>query len=771
MTNRVLPHISATSLDGPAYVFSGPDGASCRVTGIASDTARVELLTQPFEDWARAVPAADVVPARTVTHHADGVRLAWGPLGLEISRAPFWLRWSIDGRPLASDHPHLAYTLRQGWIRHTMTRALEDIYFGLGEVSGDLNHHYRRYRLEPTDACGYDAGWSDPLYKHWPLYLTRTPSGSYFALLYDVPCRIVVDFGAEIHHYYGPFRYAEMQAGGFEYYIVCAEALPALVGRVTDLIGRPELPPRWSLGYLHSGMAYADDADPEAALVRFAERCRDEGIPCDGIQLGSGYTLRDGKRYVFNWNRDRIPHPERFIRQFTSRGLHVVANVKPALLTDHPDYARLAAEGGFLRDAGGAPKREGFWDGDASWPDFTQPAVRAWWKAGLTSELLAFGVEGVWNDNNEYAVGDAYAADRRPAHAALQMRWMAQASHEALREWAPDARPFVISRSASIGVQRYAQTWSGDNTTSWRTLRYNLPMGLGLALSGFAATTHDAGGFFGDAPTPELFVRWIQQAIFHPRFYMNSWKTPPTEPWMYPEVFAFVREAIRLRYRLRPYLYGLFVEHTRTGVPIHRPLVYAFPDDARCLEESSAFLLGPSLLVPGVFEPGVRRARMYLPGSAGWYSFDQVRYFAAGDREVPLPLERPPVLARAGSLVPLGGAAAPAPDETSERREMRVFPYVGRGVAEHVLYEDDGTSMQYTRGGYSELRVRMTCEEARIVLGIAFGHVGYPLPYREITFRLPPGEGRPAVLEGALEMRDAGIHGEGWHYVTAAILR
>ncbi len=652
-----------------------------------------------------------------------------------------------------------------------MTRALRDVYFGLGEVSGGLNHHHRRYRLEPTDACGYDAEWSDPLYKHWPLYLTRTPHGSCFALLYDVPCRMVVDFGAEIHHYHGPFRYAEMQAGGLEYYLISADTLPALVGRITDLIGRPELPPRWSLGYLHSGMAYADDADPEAALVRFAERCRAEGLPCDGIQLGSGYTLRDGKRYVFSWNRDRIPDPGRFIEQLTSRRLHVVANIKPALLTDHPDYARLAAQGGFVRDAAGGAVREGFWDGDASWPDFTQPAVRAWWKAGVTSQLLAQGIEGVWNDNNEYAVGDAFTADGQPAHASIQMRLMAQASYEALREWAPEARPFLITRSASIGTQRFAQTWSGDNSTSWHTLRYNLPMGLGLALSGFAATTHDAGGFFGDAPTPELFLRWIQQLIFHPRFYMNSWKTPPTEPWMYPEVFPFVREAIRLRYRLLPYLYSLFVEHSRTGAPIHRPLAYAFPDDPRCLEESGVFMLGPSLLIPGVFEPGTRKARVYLPGTEGWYDFEQTRYCAPGDQDVALPLEHPTVLALAGSLIPLGDAVAVGRERAGERREVRVFPHVGSGTAEAVLYEDDGTSIEYTRGGYTELRFRATCDQARVVLGLTLAHDGYALPYERITFRLPAGEGRRVELDGTLTRAGDGIHPDGWRYVTATIQR
>ena len=147
MTDRVLPEVSATALDGPTYIFAGPDSAACHVTGIARDTVRVRLTTSPIDDWARAVAAPEPLPAAEVTAQGKTVRLAWDALGLEISLAPFWLRWSMDGQPLTSDHPHLAYTVRDGWIRHTMTRALRDVYFGLGEVSGDLNHHHRRYRL------------------------------------------------------------------------------------------------------------------------------------------------------------------------------------------------------------------------------------------------------------------------------------------------------------------------------------------------------------------------------------------------------------------------------------------------------------------------------------------------------------------------------------------------------------------------------------------------------------------------------------------------
>ena len=144
----------------------------------------------------------------------------------------------------------------------------------------------------------------------------------------------------------------------------------------------------------------------------------------------------------------------------------------------------------------------------------------------------------------------------------LQTLLMGRCSFEALVQRRPDERPFVLSRAGSPGIQRYAQTWTGDNATSWETLRWNIPMGLGLSLSGLGNMGHDVGGFAGPKPDPELFVRWVQNGIFHPRFTIHSYNDDGTanEPWMHPEALPLVREALRFRYRLIPYLYSLAVE-------------------------------------------------------------------------------------------------------------------------------------------------------------------------------------------------------------------
>jgi alpha-glucosidase len=173
---------------------------------------------------------------------------------------------------------------------------------------------------------------------------------------------------------------------------------------------------------------------------------------------------------------------------------------------------------------------------------------------------------------------------------------MMRASRDVQKEQVPDRRPFLVSRSGGVGMHRYVQTWSGDNSTSWETLKYNLKMGLGLALSGVSNTGHDIGGFSGPAPDPELFIRWVQFGLFMPRFTIHSWNDDGSvnEPWMHPQTTPFVRDLIKLRYRLIPYLYYLLWRYHDAYEPLVRPTFFDFPDDPQCWREGDEMMVGHS---------------------------------------------------------------------------------------------------------------------------------------------------------------------------------
>jgi alpha-glucosidase len=333
----------------------------------------------------------------------------------------------------------------------------------------------------------------------------------------------------------------------------------------------------------------------------------------------------------------------------------------------------------------------------------------------------------------------------------LQALLMTRATAEAQARRTPQERAFTITRAGPPGIQRYAQTWSGDNTTSWHTLRWNIRMGLTMSLSGMFNVGHDIGGFAGPTPDPELLLRWVQAGLFSPRFIMNSWKADgrTNTPWLHPGVLAPIRDAIRLRYRLIPYLYSLFRRASVDGEPILRPLFYDFPADDSAFEDTDAFMVGPSMLVAPVVEPGARRKRVYLPrGPRAWVDFWSGRRHAAGNEiVVDAPLERMPLLVPEGAIVPLTDTVDFSRLHDEPSRQVRVFPAARSGASAFVLYEDDGISHAYAKGDYAEVALEVASTPRTITVS-ARRTGGYRLPYDSIRVVLPEAESRRLVLRG-----------------------
>jgi alpha-glucosidase len=710
------------------WIVVGKDGAMPREGRPRDDLSPFPL---PAFTWRASAHAIELETRRLqATIHLDDVRIEWR---------------DAAGAPFAADLAGRGYGHEPtGAVAHHMARRAREHYYGLGERAGELDRAGRRIQLRNVDAFGYDARTTDPLYKHVPFYITFLPDRQLaYGLLYDNLATTTFDFAGEGRGYLA-------EAGDVDYYLIYGPRLEQVVERLAALTGRMTLPPRWSLGYLGSTMVYTEAADAQDQLKRFPELCRAHRIPCDLFHLSSGYTTDAAdRRNVFTWNRHKFPDPDAMVAQFHAAGIKLAANVKPCLLTSHPGYAEVAARGGFVRTPdGSAPQVGPFWGGAGSFLDFTRADDYAWWKHQARTQVLDHGIDAIWNDNNEYEIAepaarcDGFGASlpigvARP----LQTLLMARASYEALQEAHPDARPFVLSRSGCPGIQRYAQTWSGDNATSWDTLRYNIPMGLGLGLSGAPNLGHDVGGFAGPAPSPELLVRWVQNGVLHPRFTLHSFHSDGSinEPWMYPEVLPIIRSWIEWRYRLIPYLYSVMFEAAQTGHPILRPMVYAFPDDPRCHTESFDFLLGPHLLVASVLEDGARSRRVYLPAGTAWCDLATGTWHAGGDViELDAPLDRLPLLAPAGGIIPMG---------RGHERQIQLFPHPASGHGSFALIEDDGVSLAYQRGGYTTVALALAAAPGALTLEV-HAHGGYPLPYTTLDVVLPRGETRPLRGDG-----------------------
>ncbi len=704
-------------------------------------------------------------PGFQIEEREDTVVISTESLRVTLHQ-PLWLEWecrdvSGDWQPLMADRKTGAYMLDAHGtsLAHFQQRDGREQFFGLGEKSGDLNRSGRLFEMRSLDAMGYDAEKTDPLYKHFPFYIRRS-GGISCGLFYDNLANCWFDLGNELDNYHAWYTRYHAEAGDLDYYVLFGPTVKDVTQGFVRLTGRTAFLPKWSLGYSGSTMSYTDAPNAQECLQEFIVHCHQHAIPCDSFQLSSGYTSIGTKRYVFNWNYDKVPDPKGLSAAFNKAGMRLAANIKPCLLQDHPKYKEAEKAGLFIRDSeADKPERSVFWDDEGSHLDFTNPDTIMWWKGNVTTQLLEMGIGSTWNDNNEYVVWDGEARCNgfgkgisikliRPLMSLLMMR----TSYDAQRAFAPEERPYLISRSGCPGLQRYVQTWSGDNRTDWKTIRYNQRMALGMSLSGMYNMGHDVGGFAGPKPGEELFVRWVQNGVMHPRFTIHSWNDDQTvnEPWMYPRVTAIIREAINLRYRLMPYLYTTLYRAHAEHEPMMRPTFLDHEHDTKTFSENDEFLLGQDILVASVMDEGARERALYLPqNDSGWYCWHSGQWFAGGQSvTLDAPLERLPLLARAGAVIPLSSRLAHVvADDTEEIRNFALFPHQGRGCTTSLLFEDDGLSFGYEKHNALWLELTLDSYPDRIEIKTARRGVYQPA-WQRVSFQLPAGEHRPLFVNG-----------------------
>lgn len=652
------------------------------------------------------------------------------PATLRVSVSPSPCRLSFldaGGRVLCADTD-------AGWQDEGVTCSLHlpegMALYGLGEKAFGLNHRGRRLTMWNTDPRGGYRTGTDPLYQSIP-FLIGQQDGVAFGLLFDNPWRACFDLGHS-----DPHRLLYHAEGGELCYYVLAGPSPAdVLARYADLTGHMALPPRWALGYHQSRWSYINEAE----VRQVAGELRRRSIPCDALYLDIDHM--DGYR-VFTWDHRRFPDPARLLADLRREGLRVVLIVDPGVKAD-PGYA-VCAEGLardlFCKLPDGTLYAGPVWPGRCYFPDFANPVVRAWW-GDLYRPLLEMGVAGFWNDMNEPAVfpgttfpdvvqhqadggpGDGEVRpdttgeagtdrlDHRGVHNVYGLL-MARACAEGLRRWRPTERPFVISRAAYAGIQRYALVWTGDNRSDWEHLRLSIPMVLNLGMSGQPFAGPDVGGFGGDADG-ELLTRWTQLGAFMPFFRNHSaMGTTRQEPYAFGEPYESIcRRYIELRYRLLPYIYTAFWQAATRGMPVARPLAFAFPADRRTASMDDEYLFGDALLVAPILERGARGRGVYLP-AGGWYDFwsgerpvGRVAYpkgygpqgtsLAESEGadmgfDVPAhaPLDLLPLYARAGSVVPMGPVMQYTDQFVPAVLDLHLFP----GDGQSWLYEDDGHS-------------------------------------------------------------------------------
>ncbi len=506
---------------------------------------------------------------------------------------------------------------------------------GLGERFSDLNLRGSRHTLFATDNPHHNEH-ADMLYKSIP-FLILADGESYTGIFLDSPAPQRWDLDAEM---VGQGRIELFSRRGFYLYVFEATSLPSLVQAFTRLTGRAPLPPLWSLGHQQCRWSYPD----EATIRELASQFRQRKIPCDTLVLDIDYM--DEYR-VFTSSRERFPSFSKLAQELEPEHFKLITIVDPGVKKDekYAIYRQGVGRNLFCKTARGEVFIETVWPGLSAFPDFLKSETRQWWKDNLKFYTDS-GIAGIWNDMNEPAmfnnqkplpepleempederqlflqVGD----DGPIGHFEVRNLYgflMSLATHEALAQYRPGERPFVLTRAASTGIQRHAAVWLGDNTSWFEHLQKSLPMLLNIGLSGVSFAGVDIGGF-GGSTTPELLVRWYETGIFYP-FFRNhcALMGRAQEPFSFSQpVEDMVRHLIEMRYRLLPYITALFWQHSRTGAPLMRPMVWHYPADELAQNCDDQFMFGQDILVAPILRANQGSRYVYFP-EGNWYALD-----------------------------------------------------------------------------------------------------------------------------------------------------
>ena len=708
-------------------------------------------------------------------------------LKVELEKEPF--RVTVrdrDNTILHRDMVDLGYQEDSNHRRiHTSEISPGDCFYGFGEKTGSFNKARKYMSMSPKDAMGHDPKETDSLYKHIPFYIRlNKESKKAVGYFYHNTAECDFDMGREKSNYWNMHSRYRADAGDIDLFLIAGPAVRQVVERYTDLTGKSALLPKTALGYLGSSMYYPElPENCDDAIIQFIDTTKEEDIPVDGFQLSSGYTsleTEEGlKRCVFTWNKKRFRDPKMFFSEMKKRGITVSPNVKPGILLVHPRLEEMKEKGIFVKDSQKDEPGVGtWWGGPGAFVDFTSPRARTVWKEMLKESVLEMGTGSVWNDNCEYdslvdkdcrcelegrgtTIGEIKAA---------MANLMCHVTMEAVEETFGSIRPFIVCRSGHAGIQRYAQTWAGDNLTCWDSLKYNIATILGMSLSGVANQGCDIGGFYGPSPEAELMVRWVQNGIFQPRFSVHSVNTDNTvtEPWMYGAYTGYIRDAIKFRYRLFPYLYSLMARAHDTGLPIMEPMCSAFQQDPGCYEEGVDFMVGDSLLVANVVEKGACTRRICLPRGRTFYDFYTREAYEGGQTiEIPVDISSIPLFIPDGAILPM--ALNQMNNLATEQvTGIRLLCAPDRDSS-FTLYEDDGITLDYEKGRYLKTLIQVRAGETTV---ISFSHQGsYETGVEQIYIDAVHREKAPFWVKADQKMLPHFLHRkkfeaarEGWYY-------
>ena len=624
-----------------------------------------------------------------------------------------------------------------GW---QLTLSEQAAVYGLGEMPRGINKRGWHYITNNTDESRHSE---DKLsfYGAHNFLLVRDGS-TCFGLFVDFPGKVYYDIGYTRHDLFS----FHTETPDYDLYLLSGGNENAVCKEFRTLIGRSYIPPKWAFGLAQSRWGYKTEED----VREVARQYKEHNLPLDMICMDIDY-MQD---YAdFTVNKERFPDLAKLSADLKAQGIRLVPIIDAGVRIDSndPTCTEGLEKGYFCKKADGTPFVAAVWPGKAYFADFLRPEVREWFGHKYKA-LTDCGIEGFWNDMNEPSlfysperlraflndmaalrekdnieqeeffprvIGGAMGLMNSPADYAsfyhevdgqkvrhdqvhnLYGGSMTRAAGEAFADLRPGQRTLLYSRSSFIGSHRYGGIWLGDNNSSWAQLLANIQMMPSVQMCGFLYSGADLCGFSSDT-TPDLALRWLEFGLLTPLMRNHSAVgTRMQEYYRFPEVLPAVRNMIRLRYALLPYLYSEFMKAALENTSYFRPLAFDYPDDPDAREVEDQLLLGEGLMVAPVYVQNAHGRHVYLPEPMKLLRLRAVddydeEILPAGHHYIRCALDEMLLFLRPGHIVPV---AQPA-NSTSELDDasLTLWSFLPDGEsAEYRMYRDDGVTTEYEK--------------------------------------------------------------------------
>lgn len=718
------------------------------------------------------------------TRYRLGVPIPTGALAREISD---------DGTARATTTvPPFASIEQSGQSQVLMLLHLDPAchVYGLGASQGAVNKRGKRYRMFAKDQAGYTPEL-EALYASHPVLFVDGPN----------PFGMFLDFAGEI---YFDIDYTVLDAlqvrvvePNFDLYIFRGSTIAELVGQFLELVGPPCVPPLWAFGFQQSRYSYAS----AHRVQEIAQGFRNHDIPLDAIHVDIHYM--DAYK-IFTTHPERFPDFPGLVADCAELDVKLIPIIDPGVKIEegYHAYESGVKKKVFCTNESGENYPAMVWPGYTHLPDFLNSRVLPWWKE-CHEELVASGIAGLWNDMNEPAIfftpdgfrglrkivteaheyGDfpggavdflngimrfwhderyysefyqVLESGERVLHQRVHNLYgasMARATSKILIELRSDERPYVITRSSYIGTHRHAVLWTGDNTSNWEDLTYHLRMLVSCSLVGFFYVGADVGGFESNC-NPELLIRWTQVGIFSPLFRNHTiLDSRDQEPWLFGEkALHILRDAIKLRYALVPYLYSEFLKSVEENKPYITGLFMHY-DTQQSFQTDDQFMIGETMMAAPVREPNARGRYIHLPKhhwllwTARTYDERICQVLEPGNHFVPVGLNEVPILMKEDRLLVMA-----APHRSLKAGQTTHLVVVGlvNATASYTYVEDDGKSLQYKNGKRAELKMTVVRSETGVSLIHSVTEHGWKMSVKKLSLEVFDRAGSRELLEVTL---------------------